>query len=75
MWNHQTPPQPEAYPFTAEERARLAAYKAAVEAGFYSDATADPRDQLRITRGEASRLFGSPGWRFVSYPRPAESFD
>ena len=75
MWNPQTPPQPEAYAFTPEELARLAAYKAAVEVGFYSDRTTDPRDQLRITRGEASRLFGSPGWRLVSQPHLAESSD
>ena len=36
----ETAPSP--YPFTAEELARLSTYKAAVEAGFYSDARAEP---------------------------------
>ena len=36
----ETAPRP--YPFTTEERARLAIYKIAVEAGFYSDARAEP---------------------------------
>jgi hypothetical protein len=38
----ETAPSP--YPFTAEQLARLSSYKAAVEAGFYSDARAESGD-------------------------------
>jgi hypothetical protein len=37
VWPAQ-PPESTAYPFNRDERARLAIYRAAVAAGFYTDA-------------------------------------
>jgi hypothetical protein len=61
-----TPAQHEAYPFAPEQLARLAWYRAAVQAGFYTDAASSvptaPADELSalplalFTRSELSRL-------------------
>jgi hypothetical protein len=61
-----TPPLTPAYPFTSAELARLARYRAAVQAGFYTDAASSvptaPADELSalplalFTRSELSRL-------------------
>jgi hypothetical protein len=61
MWN-------EMYPFTAEEIGRLVVYKAAVEAGFYTDTTAEERAALRLSRADVSHLFSAHGWRSQGQP-------
>jgi hypothetical protein len=65
MWTDQ-------YPFSPEQLARLAVYKAAVDAGFYSDDTAESDGQPPITRSQIARSFQSPGWRLFSQPQPTE---
>jgi hypothetical protein len=54
--------------FTAEEIGRLAVYKAAVAAGFYTDDTPEQRAPQRLSRAEVAYLFSAPGWRFQAQP-------
>jgi hypothetical protein len=44
------------YPFTPAELARLAAYRAAVQAGLYTDARCDPGPWQLFTPAELVRL-------------------
>ena len=47
---------PALYPFTPAERARLAAYRAAVAAGFFTDWRCEPRGSHPFTAPEVTRL-------------------
>ena len=42
------PPESTAFPFNREERARLATYRAAVAAGFFTDTVSRPRTPLIV---------------------------
>jgi hypothetical protein len=49
--------EPVNWPYTAEEAARLEVYKAAVEAGFYTDDVAEPgSSETTFTPAQLSRL-------------------
>jgi hypothetical protein len=61
MWN-------EMYAFTAEEIGRLVVYKAAIEAGFYTDETREERAPMRSSGAELSHLFSNRGWRLHAQP-------